>query len=121
MVLLLTTIGRRTGKLRITPLQYEKIGEDYYVGAARGMKTDWLRNIQSDPVVTVRIGDDQFHANAEIIRDQEIIADFLALKLSKHPRFVGAIMRMAGFPKNPDREDLRTYAKDRVLVILHPA
>lgn len=120
MVLLLSTRGRRTGKLRTTPLQYERIDEDYYVAAARGMKTDWLRNIQSDPKVVVRVGEGQFHAMAEIIQDQEMIADFLVLRLAKHPRFVGTIMRMDGYPSNPDRDDLITYANNRVMVILHP-
>lgn len=120
MVLLLNTRGRRTGKLRTTPLQYERIGEDYYVGAARGMKSDWLRNIQSDPKVKVTAGAEQFHAMAEVIQDQEMIADFLALRLAKHPRFVGTIMRMEGYPSNPDRDDLITYANSRVMVILHP-
>ena len=106
--------------MHTTPLQYEQIGEDYYVGAARGMKTDWVRNIQSDPNVSVRIGNDHVHAIAEIVQDQESIADFLALRLRKHPRFVGAIMRMAGFPSNPNRDDLMTYVKNRVVVILHP-
>src|SRR3972149_6657660 len=32
IILLLTTTGRKSGMKRVTPLQYEKIGEDYYVG-----------------------------------------------------------------------------------------
>ncbi len=33
IILLLTTTGRKSGLKRVTPLQYEKIGADYYVGA----------------------------------------------------------------------------------------
>ena len=40
----------------MTPLQYELIGSDYYVGAARGLKADWVRNIQSCAQVDVRVG-----------------------------------------------------------------
>ncbi|HUF00729.1 MAG TPA: nitroreductase/quinone reductase family protein, partial [Anaerolineales bacterium] len=36
IILLLTTTGRRSGAKRVTPLQYELIGNDYYVGSARG-------------------------------------------------------------------------------------
>jgi deazaflavin-dependent oxidoreductase (nitroreductase family) len=120
MVLLLETKGRRSGKTHITPLQYQQIGNDYYVGAARGMKSDWLLNIQSNPEVLVKVGKNQFSAIAEIVQDQNKIADFLTQRLREHPRFVGAIMQFEGFPKNPGRNDLITYAKNRVVVILHP-
>ncbi len=49
IILLLTTTGRKSGLKRVTPLQYEKIGGDYYVGAARGVKADWVRNILAFP------------------------------------------------------------------------
>ena len=107
--------------MRTTPLQYQIIEGDYYVAAARGMKTDWLRNIQADPQVFVRAGKDQFTATAEIVQDQAQIADFLAERLQKHPRFIGAMMRIEGFPQQPDRNDLLAYAKNRVMVILHPS
>jgi len=28
----------------------------YYLGSARGLKADWLRNIQSKPKVEIRVG-----------------------------------------------------------------
>jgi hypothetical protein len=46
IILLLTTTGRKSGLKRVTPLQYEMIGDDCYIGAARGVKADWVRNIQ---------------------------------------------------------------------------
>ena len=60
IILLLTTTGRKSGLKRVTPLQYEMIGTDYYLGAARGVKADWVRNIQSNPQVEVRVGAKQF-------------------------------------------------------------
>ncbi|HLE91508.1 MAG TPA: nitroreductase/quinone reductase family protein, partial [Anaerolineales bacterium] len=48
IILLLTTTGRKSGKKRVTPMQYELIGCDYYVGAARGLNADWVRNIQAN-------------------------------------------------------------------------
>jgi hypothetical protein len=33
IILLLTTMGRKSGLLRVTPLQYEEINGDYYLGA----------------------------------------------------------------------------------------
>jgi deazaflavin-dependent oxidoreductase (nitroreductase family) len=54
LVLLLTTRGRKTGLLRVTPLQYEQIEGKYYVGSAFGTRTDWYRNILADPGVRGR-------------------------------------------------------------------
>ena len=40
VVMLLTTIGRKSGLPRQTPLQYEEIEGVYYVGSARGVQAD---------------------------------------------------------------------------------
>ena len=40
IVLLLTTIGRKTGLPRVTPLQFEQIDGAYYIGSARGQDAD---------------------------------------------------------------------------------
>jgi len=121
IILLLTTTGRRSGKKRVTPLQYELIGSDYYVGAARGMKADWVRNIQSDPHVEVRVGAKHFSANAEIVNDPSRLADFVEVRLERHPRMIGFIMHKAhGLPKRPSREQLEKLAEKEALVIVHP-
>lgn len=39
-LLLLGTIGRKTGKMRLTPLQYEFYKNPYYIGSMRGKKAD---------------------------------------------------------------------------------
>ncbi|MEW6030405.1 MAG: nitroreductase/quinone reductase family protein [Chloroflexota bacterium] len=120
-ILLLTTTGRKSGKKRVTPLQYERIGSDYYVGAARGLKADWVRNIQSCPRVEVRVGAKQFQGQAEIVTDPRRFADFLEVRLARHPRMIGFIMEKAhGLPKRPSREQLVELGKSEVFVILHP-
>ena len=68
IILLLTTTGRRSGKKRVTPLQYEMIGNDYFLGAARGTHADWVRNILADPQVEIRVGTKQFQGRAEVVR-----------------------------------------------------
>jgi deazaflavin-dependent oxidoreductase (nitroreductase family) len=56
LVLLLTTTGRKSGKARVTPLQYEEMDNAIYGASARGKEADWFRNIVHDPNVFVRIG-----------------------------------------------------------------
>lgn len=121
IILLLTTTGRRSGMKRVTPLQYEMIGSDYYLGAARGVKADWVRNIQSNPQVEMRVGAKYFYGTAEIITDPSKFADFIEVRLERHPRMIGLIMQKAhGLPKRPSREQLEDLAKDEVFVIVHP-
>lgn len=121
IILLLTTTGRRSGMKRVTPLQYEMIGSDYYLGAARGVKADWVRNIQSDPQVEVRVGEKCILGIAEVITDPSKFADFMEVRLERHPRMIGLIMQKAhGLPKRPSREQLEDLAKDEVFVIVHP-
>ena len=122
IILLLTTTGRRSGMKRVTPLQFELIGSDYYVGAARGLKADWVRNIQTDPHVEIRVGARHFSANAEVVHDASRFADFLEVRLERHPHMIGLIMEKAhGLSRHPTREQLEELAKTEAFVILHPS
>jgi len=69
LILLLTTTGRKSGKARVTPLQYEEIDGKLYIGAALGSKADWIRNIQANPHVKVRVKSGQFSAIAKLSLD----------------------------------------------------
>jgi deazaflavin-dependent oxidoreductase (nitroreductase family) len=121
IIALLTTTGRRSGKKRVTPLQYERIGEDYYLGAARGLKADWVCNIQANPLVELRVGAKHIHGMAEIITDPSRFADFLEVRLQRHPRMMGLLMEKAhGLPKCPSRQQLEELAKNEAFVIVHP-
>jgi deazaflavin-dependent oxidoreductase (nitroreductase family) len=121
IILLLTTTGRKSGRRRVTPLQYELIGGDYYLGAARGLQADWVRNIRSNPQVEVRVGRKQFQGIAEVITEASRFADFLEVRLERHPRMIGLIMEKAhGLPRCPSRGQLEKLAETEALVIVHP-
>jgi deazaflavin-dependent oxidoreductase (nitroreductase family) len=121
IILLLMTTGRKSGMKRVTPLQYELIGSDYYLGAARGTKADWVRNIQSNSLVDVRVGGKHFQGIAEIVTDADRFADFLEVRLERHPRMIGLIMEKAhGLPRRPSRGQLEKLAEREALVIVHP-
>jgi deazaflavin-dependent oxidoreductase (nitroreductase family) len=120
-IVLLTTTGRKSGLKRVTPLQYEKIGEDYYLGAARGINADWVRNIQSNPQVEIRVGAKHLYGTAEVVTDPSKFADFLEVRLASHPLMVGLMMEKAhGLPRRPSREQLEEMAKTEAFVIVRP-
>ena len=120
VVLVLTTTGRKSGLARQTPLQYEQVGEDFYIASARGPQADWFRNLQANPRVEVLVHGKQCIAQAEAVTDPVRIADFLALRLERHPRMVGLIMRLEGFPLRYTRADLEKFAAGKALAVLYP-
>jgi deazaflavin-dependent oxidoreductase (nitroreductase family) len=120
-VFLLTTIGRKSGLKRVTPLQYEEIEGVIYTASAHGTHADWVRNIIANPAVEVRVGARHFQGQAEVITDPGRIADFIAYRLERHPRMIGAMLRAEGLPVPPTRDQLETFAAEKALVTIHPA
>jgi deazaflavin-dependent oxidoreductase (nitroreductase family) len=73
-LLLLTTIGRRSGKPCTTPLGYQAEGARLIVIAANIGATkhpDWYYNLLAHPQVTVELGQETFSAIATIVEGEE--------------------------------------------------
>jgi deazaflavin-dependent oxidoreductase (nitroreductase family) len=120
LVLLLITTGRKSGQPRVTPLQYEQKDGLFYLGSARGQAADWFRNILVNPQVQIRVKGSWFTCRAQPVTDPEQIADFLELRLKRHPKMVGAMLKSEGLAKNPTRAQLEGFASHLALVILEP-
>ena len=121
IVLLLTTIGRKSGLPRVTPLQFEDVDGTYYVASARGPDADWFKNILANPNVHVTMRKYEFDAVAEAVVEPARIADFLELRLRRHPIMVRLIMHLFdGLPLRYTRADLEALCKGKAKVILHP-
>lgn len=120
LVLLLTTEGRKTGKPRVTPLQYEEVDGDIIVAASSGLSADWVRNMLANSCVDLRRGSDRIEGIAEVSTDVGRIADFLELRYERHPRMIPLIMRMEGVRSPPSRETLEILAADLALVVISP-
>lgn len=121
IILLLTTTGRKSGQPRVTPLQYEEIEGKFYLGSARGVKSDWYRNIVADNRVEVRVKNRRFRGAAETVTDPARIADFLEIRLQRHPRMMGLMMeKIHGLPRRPSREQLEELAAAEAMVVITP-
>ena len=58
-LILLTTVGARSGKERITPVMFHRDGERYVVIASKGGAPDhpaWYRNLKANPLARVEVG-----------------------------------------------------------------
>jgi len=120
IILLLITAGRKSGRKRVTPVQYEEIDGLYYVAAARGQKAAWFRSIQVNPMVEVRVKAHSFSAKADAVKDPFRIADFLEHRLQIHPYMIGMMMEMHNLPFRPNQDQLVDLAKSLAMVIIHP-
>lgn len=72
--LLLTTRGRKSGKLRRTALIYGQDDDRYVVVASYGGSPEhplWYRNLSADPNVWVQVGSDRFAARARTATPEE--------------------------------------------------
>jgi deazaflavin-dependent oxidoreductase (nitroreductase family) len=86
-ILLLYTKGRRTGKTRVTPLEYRKREGSMILFSARGSRSDWYRNMVKNPdKVEIRVGFKTHNPKVEIIGGNEVIEDYLKWYIQKHPR-----------------------------------
>jgi deazaflavin-dependent oxidoreductase (nitroreductase family) len=117
-LLVLKTIGWKTGQLRSTPLQYEELDGVYYVASARGTQADWYRNLIACPNVEVMVREKSFSTIAQPMTNSTEIANFLELRLRRHPLFMGVMLRLEGLPRKYSRSDLENFSKRLAIVIL---
>lgn len=92
--LLITTIGRKSGKKRTTPLEFQldPSSNCYLVMAGWKGNTDWCRNARRDPHVHVQVGRRSFDAIAEPL-SQEEVAQFLTKMIRLNPKSLKMISR----------------------------
>lgn len=117
LVLLLTTTGRKSGLLRQTRLQYEKEEGVIYVASARGQQADWFRNIVAHPRVEVQFEGQSLCGLAKPITDPVRIADFLELRLMRHPLMIRLMLLSHGLVKT-DRAHLEQLAANLAVVAI---
>ena len=106
-VLLLMTIGRKTGRERTTPLGYFMEDGNYVItasNAGRDVHPAWFHNLRANPHVTIEIKDRQLEAEAEVAAPEKRRALWSQL-ISLSPWY-------ANYAKKTTREI--------PLVILHP-
>ncbi|NUT95553.1 MAG: nitroreductase family deazaflavin-dependent oxidoreductase [Saccharothrix sp.] len=72
-LLLLTTVGARSGQERVSPLAYTRDGDRYVVAASYAgapKHPAWYFNVLATPKVTLEVGEETFEATATVIEDR---------------------------------------------------
>ena len=73
-ILLITTLGRKSGKPHTNPVVYLKTGQDYLVAASTGgmdWHPGWYLNLTKRPEAKVEIGSETFAVQTVIIEGEE--------------------------------------------------
>lgn len=73
-LLILHTIGAKSGKERINPLVTVEDGDRLVVTASKGgapSNPDWYYNVLANPEVSVEYGTEQFRAMASVVEEPE--------------------------------------------------
>lgn len=98
---LLETTGRTSGQPRRTPVGGRRVGQSFWLVSEFGHKSQYVRNIQADPSVRVRIGGRWHHGTAHLLPDDDALA-----RLRTLPRFNSAAVRAFGTDLLTVRVDL---------------
>jgi deazaflavin-dependent oxidoreductase (nitroreductase family) len=73
-LILLTTIGAKSGQQRIAPLAYTADGDRIVIIASKGgapTNPDWYYNLLANPQVTVEVGSERYEARATVAEGPE--------------------------------------------------
>jgi deazaflavin-dependent oxidoreductase (nitroreductase family) len=97
-ILLLRVRGRRSGRMRETPLNYLVADGSAWVMAGFGARTEWFRNLQVDPLVEAWLPGGRITATAVEVPDPAVRARILPVLI----RSVGLPAFLAGV--NPWRD-----------------
>ena len=87
-IMVMKTIGRKTGKKRYVPLNYAILGGNIYCMAGFGKDTHWYRNLQAQPNIEIIMPSGPLAGVAEDATNSEESIDIMRLLL-KNSGFAG--------------------------------
>ena len=88
-IIIMTTVGRHTGKVRKVPLmRIEHEGEYALLASKGGAPTNpaWYHNLVANPAASVEVGSDKVDVTARVLGDEEREPIWTALK-QNYPTF----------------------------------
>ena len=119
--MLITTVGRKSGKPRDTMvdvMDYDAASDTYYIEAAYGSRADWYKNMQANPVFEVRVGRRKFQASATPLTN-EGAGEMMVQFFRKKPAYTRSVMAMVGM-KFEGEEELRVLGSKLTLLAVTP-
>jgi deazaflavin-dependent oxidoreductase (nitroreductase family) len=113
IILLLYTKGRRSGKTRVTPLEYRKRDDSIILFSARGSRSDWYRNLVANPGnMKIRLGFKTVEPFFEVIDEPEVIEEYLRWYIIEHTRSSRLLFGWNSMRDDIDTADLTSLASN---------
>ncbi|WP_042411324.1 nitroreductase/quinone reductase family protein [Streptacidiphilus carbonis] len=98
---LLETTGRKSGQPRRTPVGGRRVDDAFWLVSEYGVKSQYVRNIQADPQVRVRLKGTWYPGTAHLLPDDDARARLRAL-----PRYNSTAVQALGTDLLTVRVDL---------------
>lgn len=119
--LVLTTIGRISGKKRRTPLEYHRIDGIITIFSGRGEEADWFKNLRANTEsVWVKHGFHSFPASIEIVLDEREKLEIIKWYVVKHSRSAKMLFGWNRKVDNPDSTDFSKLLNSLSIIHLIP-
>ena len=101
--LLLTTVGRKSGEERTTPLIYQEHDGDYLIVASKGGSDTppaWYLNLQENPSARVQVWADVFDVSVRDATDEEKPEMWRKMAADTKPRDRAGLHPVLGDPRS---------------------
>ena len=118
----ITHIGRKSGKPRHVVLEvvkYEPSNRTYYIAAAWGEQSDWVKNIRANPQIKVQVASQKMNVLAEQLTPEEgeaVILDYA----QRHPTAMKSLARFMGYQLDGSEADYRELGRLLLMFALTP-
>jgi deazaflavin-dependent oxidoreductase (nitroreductase family) len=120
-MLLLTTTGRKSGKLRYSVLEFSRRESDgaYIIMSGFSAHSDWLKNLQACPDACVQVGKEKVNVTASPVGEGESMA-YLGELIRLNPGARLIFARYVGHPIDGSDESLREVSQVIPVIALVP-
>jgi deazaflavin-dependent oxidoreductase (nitroreductase family) len=97
-ILLLTHIGRTSGRTYETPVEvveHDQRVREYIVCSGTGPNADWYRNLMAHPAVKIQVGNRRWRPTQRFLTQQEASLRFRRYE-ARHPRTAAGLLTSMG-------------------------
>ncbi len=111
--LLLTHKGRKSGRLYDTVIEvikHDPATNTYYVVSGFGKRSDWFRNVQKTPEVTITVGRRRMRARARILPPEEAVSILIEFARA-HPLEIKILFPLFGYAPIHTEDDMRAFVE----------
>jgi deazaflavin-dependent oxidoreductase (nitroreductase family) len=115
---MLTHIGRISGRPRYAVLEIirrDETNKAYYVLAAFGEESDWVRNIRAHPEVEVTVGGRQLEMTADFLMEDDAEREVLDYA-RRSPYAARQLPRLIGYRVDGSEEGYRALARHLLVI-----